>query len=198
MTGLTLCMRGLEREKGFEPSHQRLFLCDLGHPDLVGPQNSIAPIRMAASGKRAAAARRSRAHRRTDEAPRAPGDRGATRRPPEGLLGVEPHDHVIRVDRGWIGAPRELARLLRPLGLAQGIGVPPAGNALSERAGPLLLGRELTRETLSAVGPVAEGLVRRVTAAAERERLLRREGVAAGVDQPHLAAHEVRNRCPSP
>lgn len=39
-----------------------------------------------------------------------------------GLLGVEPHDHVIRVDRGWISAPAPLARLLRPLAEALAVG----------------------------------------------------------------------------
>jgi len=39
-----------------------------------------------------------------------------------GLLGVEPHDHVIRLDHEAISAPAPLARLLRPLASALGIG----------------------------------------------------------------------------
>ncbi len=39
-----------------------------------------------------------------------------------GMLGVDPHDHVVRVDREWISAPEPLARLLQPLAAALGLG----------------------------------------------------------------------------
>lgn len=45
----------------------------------------------------------------------------------QGLLGVDPHDHVVRVGRGWISAPEPLARLLAPLAVALGVGQTPDG-----------------------------------------------------------------------
>jgi hypothetical protein len=44
-----------------------------------------------------------------------------------GLIGVEPHDHVVRVGEGWISSPEPLARLLAPLAQALGIGQPSDG-----------------------------------------------------------------------
>jgi DNA-binding transcriptional ArsR family regulator len=44
-----------------------------------------------------------------------------------GLLGFEPSDHVVRVGDGWISAPVALARLLRPLALALGMGAADQG-----------------------------------------------------------------------
>jgi len=51
-----------------------------------------------------------------------PRDRAAT-----GLLAFEPHDHVIRIDDGWLSAPPPLARLLRPLVAALGLAATPEG-----------------------------------------------------------------------
>ncbi|MDA0353265.1 MAG: GntR family transcriptional regulator [Chloroflexi bacterium] len=51
-----------------------------------------------------------------------PRDRAAT-----GLLAFEPHDHVIRIDDGWLSAPPPLARLLRPLATALGLAATPEG-----------------------------------------------------------------------
>ena len=48
-------------------------------------------------------------------------------RAPGGLLAVEPHDHVIRLEQDWVSAPEPLARLLRPLAAALGLGLTPGG-----------------------------------------------------------------------
>jgi hypothetical protein len=44
-----------------------------------------------------------------------------------GLLRVEPHDHVVRLADGWISVPSALARLMRPLATALGVGAPSDG-----------------------------------------------------------------------